>query len=65
MKGLRWQSLREFGVMAHVEKYLRSLFLNWEYHLSKQKQFFNIRGFFFLDESGEKSIFQFLPWSIW
>jgi len=31
--------------MARVEKYLQILFLNWEYQLSKQKQFFNIWGF--------------------
>ena len=45
IKGLCWRSLREFGVMAHVEKYLRILFLNWEYQLRKQKQFFNNWGF--------------------
>ena len=31
--------------MAHVEKYLRILFLNWDNQLSKQRQFLKFEDF--------------------
>jgi len=42
----RRQSLKEFGIMAHVKKNLWILFLNWEYHLGEQRDFLKFCGFF-------------------